>query len=98
MAGLAHDGAAFTVALRSLADPGSGCTEAHVVAAWAAQRRSSALQLCGPPAQQEAALQALQALEELTRRQVVALTPDQLGFVLRCAGQERQRGAARQAK
>lgn len=86
LASLARDTAAFTAALRRLAGPGSGCTEAHVVAAWAAQRRSPALQACGPPTQQAAALQALVALEELTRRQVVALTPDQLGFVFRCDG------------
>lgn len=85
LAGLAHDIAGFSAALRSLAAPGSGCTEAHVVAAWAAQRRSPALQPRGPPAQQEAALEALTVLEELTRRQVVALTPDQLGFVFRWA-------------
>ncbi|KAL4430994.1 hypothetical protein ABPG75_006250 [Micractinium tetrahymenae] len=81
---LAHDAAAFTAALHRLAAPGSTCTEAHVVAAWTAQQASPALQPRDSPAQQAAALQALVALEELTRRQVVALLPDQLGFVFRC--------------
>lgn len=88
----AHSPALFASLLRRLAERGSGCTEAHVVAAWAAQRRSPTLRL--PPKgqpwqadrqQQEAVLQALLALEELTRQQLVALSPDQLGFVARCA-------------
>lgn len=62
------------------------------MAAWAAQTRSRALRapLQGEaPAQglqrqrQEAVLGALAALERLTRQQLVALAPDQLGFVAR---------------
>ena len=93
LAALANRPEAFAAALRRLAERGSGCTEAHVVAAWAAQRRAPALRVSADgtkPLQawqrqrQEAALAALAALERVTRQQLVALAPDQLGFVARC--------------
>ena len=87
LAAAAADASTFAAALQRLAARGSGCTEAHVVAAWAAQRRTPALHPSPsqPLAQQQAALQALVALEEVTRQQLVALTPDQLGYVFRCS-------------
>jgi hypothetical protein len=85
LAAAAGDASTFAAALQRLAARGSGCTEAHVVAAWAAQRRTPALHPSPsqPLSQQHAALRALVALEEVTRQQLVALTPDQLGYVFR---------------
>lgn len=96
LAAAAHSALAFARVLRPLVQRGSGATEAHLVAAWAAQRRSPALRLPqqagedGADALEEErqALEALVLLEELTRQQLLALAPDQLGFVARwgCVG------------
>lgn len=104
LAAAAHSAPAFARMLRPLVQRGSGATEAHLVAAWAAQRRSPALRL--PPQGQngggsstdaeQQALEALVLLEELTRQQLLALQPDQLGFVARwVAGSCLLCGAAR---
>ncbi len=93
LAAAAHSAPTFVRLLRPLVQRGSGATEAHVVAAWAAQRRSPALQLrpqgqggSGDAEAERQALEALVLLEELTRQQLLALAPDQLGFVARCVG------------
>lgn len=57
-----------------------------MVAAWSEQRRSTALRPDVPGPQQMHVLRAMVLLEELTRRQLVAFTPDQLGFVFRWVG------------
>ena len=91
---------AFAAVLRRLVERGGGATEAHVVAAWATQRHSPALRLAPAGAarrvshKQQEVLEALVLLEELTRQQLVALAPDQLGFVARWGrgGEGWQRG------
>ena len=81
--------AAFAAAVRRLTERGSGATEAHVVVAWTVARRTPGLRTGrrgrrgrhgegGPDAD------ALAALEGLTRQHLVALRPDQLGYVARC--------------
>lgn len=69
--------------LERLAERGSGATEAHVLAAWHAQRRSRALHPAPGTRFQADALRALAALEELTFGQLPAFTPAQLAYVFR---------------
>jgi hypothetical protein len=80
---VAEDPAAFAAVLQRLSERGSSTstTEADVVEAWAAVMHQGQALLGQPGSQQRRTV--LGALEELTRRHLVALAPDQLGFVFK---------------
>ena len=87
LAAAAHDPATFAVLLRRLAEPGSVCTEVHVVAAWDAwqQQRHAGSSSSSSSSDDDPVAAAAEALAAVTQQQLLALTADQVAFVLRCA-------------